>query len=157
MARTRKLHDISRLPFTFLLYNTTTMPPQRTPLRAIDSNQTRGKELSPYIRGKNVSIADQGASVSEIQAQFQVSRQAVRGSITQDFQRPEGELAPCSGRHSTYTIQDERIMLRNLRLYPKSTFNDCRRETGLEMSNSTIKRLAQKYKLYHWRIWTTRR
>ena len=50
------------------------MPPQRTPLRAINSNRTRGKDLSPYVRGKIVSMAEQGASVSEIQAQFQVSR-----------------------------------------------------------------------------------
>jgi transposase len=93
------------------------MPPQRTPLRAINSNRTRGKDLSPYVRGKIVSMAEQGASVSEIQAQFQVSRQAVRGSIAQDPQRLKGMLAPHSGRPSTYTIRDERMMLRNLRLH----------------------------------------
>jgi hypothetical protein len=44
------------------------MPPQRTPLGAIDSNQRRGKDISPYIRGKIVGMADNGAFVSEIQA-----------------------------------------------------------------------------------------
>jgi hypothetical protein len=44
------------------------MPPQRTPLRAIDGNQPRGKDISPYIREKIVGMADGGASVSEIQA-----------------------------------------------------------------------------------------
>ena len=118
------------------------MPPQRTPLGAIDSNRRRGKDISPYIRGKIVGMADKGASVSEIQAQYKVSRKAVRGSIAQDSQRPEGKSAPHSGCPPTYTIRDERLMLRNLRLFPKSTFADRRLESGVEMSNSTIKRLA---------------
>jgi hypothetical protein len=96
-------------------------------------------------------MAEKGASVSEIQAQFQVSRQAVRGSIAQDPQRLEGMSAPHSGCHSTYTIRDKRMMLRNLRLHPKSTFDDRRNNTGLKMSNTTIKRLAQKHELYYWR------
>jgi transposase len=127
------------------------MPPQRTPLRTINTNRSRGKELSPYVRGKIVGMAEKGGSVSEIQARFQVSRQAVRGSISKDPQRPEGESALRSGRPRIYTIRDERMMLRNLRLYPKSTFEERRRETGLEMSNTTIKRLAQKSGLQHWR------
>jgi hypothetical protein len=57
------------------------MPPQRTPLRAIDSNGVRGKDLTPYMRGKIVSIADGSASPAEIQARYRVSRGAVKGSI----------------------------------------------------------------------------
>jgi hypothetical protein len=44
------------------------MPPQHTPLGAINSNQRRGKDISPYIRRKIVGMADNSASVSEIQA-----------------------------------------------------------------------------------------
>ena len=44
------------------------MPPQRTPLGAINSNRRQGKDISPYIRGKIVGMVDNGASVSEIQA-----------------------------------------------------------------------------------------
>jgi hypothetical protein len=44
------------------------MPPQRTLLGAIDSNRRRGKDISPYIRGKIVSLADNSTFVSEIQA-----------------------------------------------------------------------------------------
>lgn len=125
------------------------MPPQRTPLGAIDSNRRRGKDISLYIRGKIVGMADNGVSVSEIQAQYKVSRKAVRGSIAQDSQRPEGKSALHSGCPLTYTIRDERLMFRNLRLFPKSTFDDRRLESGVEISNSTIKRLARKHGLHH--------
>jgi pseudouridine-5'-phosphate glycosidase len=43
------------------------MPPQRTPLRAIDSNRTRGKDITPYIRGKIVGAANNSALPAEIQ------------------------------------------------------------------------------------------
>jgi hypothetical protein len=96
-------------------------------------------------------MADGGAPTSKIQAQYDVSRKAVRGSIAQDSQRPKGKSAPHSGCPPTYTIRDERMMLRNLRLFPKSTFNDRQLESGVGMSNSTIKRLAWKHGLHHWR------
>ncbi len=127
------------------------MPPQRTPLRAIDGNGVRGKDLTLYMRGKIVGMADNGALPAEIQAQYRVSRGAVRGSIAQDSARPEGMSGPRPGCPPTYTKQDERMMLRNLRLHPKSTFDNRQKECGLDMSNSTIKRLAKKHGLHHWR------
>lgn len=127
------------------------MPPQRTPLRVIDSNQPRGKEISPYMRGKIIGMVDSGSLISSIQAQYSLSRKAVRGTIAQDSLRQEGQSLPRSGCPRTYSDRDEQHMLRNLRLFPKSTFDDRRKETGLEMSNSTIKRLAKKHGLQHWR------
>ena len=127
------------------------MLPQRTPLRAIDGNGVRGKDLTPYMRGKIVGMANNGASPAEIQVRYKVSRGAVRGSIARDSTRPEGISVPCPGCPPTYTERDERMMLRNLRLYPKSTFDERRKECGLNMSNSTIKRLARKHGLHHWR------
>jgi hypothetical protein len=47
---------------------------------------------------KIVSSANAGDSPAEIQAVYSVSRGAVRGSIAQDYARPEGHLAPYSGR-----------------------------------------------------------
>ena len=100
------------------------MPPQRTPLRAIDGNGIRGKDLTPYMCGKIVGMADNGALPAEIQAQYRVSQEAMRGSIAQDSARPEGMSGPRPGCPPTYTERDERMMLRNLRLHPKSTFDD---------------------------------
>ena len=56
-------------------------------------------------------MADGGASELEIQAQYGVSRKAVRGFIAQDSQRLDRKLAPHSGCPPTYTIRDKRLML----------------------------------------------
>ena len=124
------------------------MPPQRTPLRTIDGNRrVRGPDITPYMRGKIVGRANAGDSPAKIQAAYGVSRGAIRGSIAQDHARPEGHSAPHSGCPPTYTDREERIMLRHLRLHLKSTFNKRRHDCGTKISNSTIKRLAQKHGL----------
>ena len=99
------------------------------------------------MRGKIVGISNGSASESEIQARYGVSRKAVRGSIAQDPQRPEGNSVLRNGRPPVYTLRDEILMLRNLRLFPKSTFNARREDNSLQTSNSTIKCIAQKPEL----------
>jgi hypothetical protein len=42
-------------------------------------------------------------------------------------------------------------MLRNLRGFPKLTFDKRREQTGLDMSNSIIKLIVRFNKLYYWR------
>ena len=56
-----------------------------------------------------------------------------------------------TGNKKTYDKRDERMMLRNLRLHPRIKFRDRRKETGLDISNLTIKRIARKFALHHWR------
>jgi hypothetical protein len=75
----------------------------------------------------------------------------VRGSIVQDSTRPEGISGPSPGCPLTYTERDKRMILRNLRLYPKSTFDERQKEYSLDISSSTIKRFSRNHALYHWR------
>ena len=42
------------------------MPPQRTPLGVISNNGVRGKELTPYMRGKIITLAEIGISPAKI-------------------------------------------------------------------------------------------
>ena len=42
------------------------MPPQRITLRGINNNGARGKDLTPYMRGKIISMADTDTSSAEI-------------------------------------------------------------------------------------------
>ena len=81
---------------------------------------------------------------------FSVSRGAVRSTIN-NRTGPQWESQPRSGCKKIYNERDGRIRLRNLRLYPGMKFRDRRTESGLDMSNSTIKRIARKYGLHHWR------
>ena len=128
------------------------MPPQRTPLRSINGNRgIRGPELTPYKRGRIVGAFDAGLSPREIELQLNHSRGAVRGAIALSNLKTNGASLPRSGRPLIYNDRDQRTMLRNLRLYPKSTFQQRREDTGLKMSNSYIKDLARKNGLFHWR------
>jgi hypothetical protein len=43
------------------------------------------------------------------------------------------------------------MLVRHLRKYPKSSFQQRREDTGLKMSNTTIKRLAHDNNVQHWR------
>jgi hypothetical protein len=43
-------------------------------------------------------------------------------------------------------------MLQNLQGFPKLTFNERHKQTGFNMSNSTIKLIARSNELYYWRV-----
>jgi hypothetical protein len=128
------------------------MPPQRTPLGQISSDQgIRGPELTSYERGRISGLYEAGFSPREVEKQLDHSRGAVRSTITLHNRNTQGASLPRSGRPVLYNERDRRMMLRNLRLYPKMTFQQRRDETGLKMSNSYIKDLARKSGLSHWR------
>ena len=82
--------------------------------------------------------------------EIQLSRGAMRSTIAHATTRPQGESQARTGGPITYDDRDERMILHNLRLHPGMKFRDRRKETGLEMSNSTIKRIARKFELKHW-------
>ena len=99
------------------------MPPQRTPLRDIDGNRRgRGPELTPYERGKIASAVMAGMSPREIELHMKHSRSAVRGTIALEILRTNGAPLPRKGRPKLYNERDNRMMLKNLRSYPKLTF-----------------------------------
>ena len=126
------------------------MPPQRTPLRAIDGNRAvRGSELTPYQRGQVIGLRTAGFSPREIEVQLQHSRGAIRTTLALELERIGGVSLPRTGRPIIYNERDKRTMLRNLRIFPKSTFQERRDDTGLKMSNSYIKNLARASGLSH--------
>jgi hypothetical protein len=128
------------------------MPPERTPLRQIDGNSVpRGPELTPYQRGIVSGAWAAGLSQREIEHHMKHSRKAVRGAIALHILNTNGNSLPRPGRPFVYNERDRRMMLRNLRRYPKLTFQDRRDDTGLNMSNSYIKNLARNYGLSRWR------
>jgi transposase len=128
------------------------MPPQRTPLRSIDTNYNkRGPDLTPYQRRRISALCDAGLSPREIELQEKQSRGAVRSTLRLQDINTDRTSQPRSGRPSLYNIRDQRTMLQHMRKYPKSTFQERRKETGLKMSNSTIKRLVRENSLHYWR------
>jgi hypothetical protein len=120
------------------------MPHAHTVLGETSGNRVRGKDLTPYERGLVIGAYRFGIKEAAIIREFKLSRGAVRSTIQNIISQPQGESQLRTGRPTEYNNRDERKMLRNLRLYPTLTFMERRKATGLNMSNSTIKRLVIK-------------
>ena len=65
------------LPFFLPLHLPIPMATPRRPLGPISGNLTRGKDTSPYVRGRIVEARDGGMKVLAIIAKFQVSHTVV--------------------------------------------------------------------------------
>lgn len=122
----------------------------RTPLCPISGNVKRGCELTPYERGIIIGSYNSSKSPCEIELEISYSRGAVRSTIALETTRANGVSLPRSGHPIIYNDRDKRIMLRYIRIYPKSTFEERHKETGLNMSNSYIKNLVRRHSIHHW-------
>jgi hypothetical protein len=99
------------------------MPPQRTPLRQLNGNSIRrGPELTPYKRGRIAGAKIAGMSPQEMELQMKHSRGAVRATLALEILRSNGASMPRPGRPKIYNERDRRMMIKNLRSYPKLSF-----------------------------------
>jgi hypothetical protein len=127
------------------------MPPCRTPLGPIDGNRVYNEEYTPYTRGKIIGVHRAGMRTVSMEREFGVTRGGIISIIAYEAIRLEGATQPRTGTPRIYSDRDCRVMLKNLRLYPKQTFDARRAETGMKCSNSWIKDLARVNGLSHWR------
>ena len=151
MGRNAKIREFPDATFPSFFTKYDIMPPIRTPLGSISRNVQRGRELTPYERGLIIGARNAGMSPREIELDLKLSRKAVRGTIALEPSRTDGASLPRHGRPIVYNDRDQRMMLRNLRICPKATFEERRKDTGLKMSNTYIKNLARKHGIHHWR------
>ena len=126
------------------------MATPRRPLGPISGNLTRGKDTSPYVRGRIVEARDGGMKVLAIMAKFQVSRAVVRHTLEMAVHRTDGVSLAKPGRPIKYTAADYRLLLRIIQAYPKYSHQKLRNETGLTFCNSTIDRELVKHHIDHW-------
>jgi hypothetical protein len=88
------------------------MPPQRTPLQAIDGNRRfRGPDLSPYERGRIIGARFAGLLPYKIELQYKHSRGAVQGTLALEILRLNGASMPRPGRPKIYNERDTRSIL----------------------------------------------
>ena len=127
------------------------MATPRRPLQEISSNTTIKKELSPYQRGIIVSATRAGTNVPEISKALSTPKSTIQDTLKLDSQRDNGKSRPRSGRPFSYTARDERKVLRFVRASPKSTYNDIRKECGVDLSTFTLKRIPKKHGITNWR------
>src|SRR5882762_9844000 len=98
------------------------MPPQRTPLGTISSNRQFNGHLKPYMRGVVHGLHLKGATPTQIALGLELDRGTVRYTIQQDPFRDDGETLPKDPRRKSYTLAEERLLLRHVRLNPKDTY-----------------------------------
>jgi hypothetical protein len=125
------------------------MSPARTPLDLLNGNENRGKDFSPFVRGQIIGARRAGMRKCSIEREFGYSRGGISTILANQAVQPEGKSKPRPGTPRIYTDRDRRIMLKNLRLHPKFTFDQRRAETGLKCKNTWIKDLARANGLHH--------
>ena len=111
------------------------------------NSHSRGKELTPYQRGQICGMRAQGASYSEISKDLGIPRSTVRSTIDREPPRQQGATKPRPGRPLITNERDKRAILRYIKQRPKATYAQVRSETGIDISDSTLKRILRKCNL----------
>ena len=121
----------------------------RTPLGPISRNKIRGPKTDPYTRGKIAGLYIAGISQRQIVDVIKRGHDSVQGAIALDILNTNSNSLPRPSRPRLYSDRDRRTILRNLRAFPKITFQQRREDTGLTMSNSYIKNIVYENSLKH--------
>ena len=127
------------------------MSPQRSILGPIAGNRAFNHQLTLYQRGLVVGMTISGAKPKFIQDHLNISRGAIRSTITFEELRNEGEPKLQSGRPVEYTEADERNLIRHVRLYPKDTYAQVKIACGLKIKRTTIKKILKRHGIINWR------
>jgi hypothetical protein len=102
------------------------MAPNRTPFRAIRQARVPNHQLTPYEREIAIGMSRAGAKPIDIQIDLDISRGALRSTLSLQELRYQGETQTRSGPPVRYTEADERNLLRYVRKYPKDTYEQTR-------------------------------
>ncbi|KAF4624838.1 hypothetical protein G7Y89_g13333 [Cudoniella acicularis] len=86
-----------------------------------------------------------GVSSKEIEIDLDISRGAVRLTLTLAHLRPTGKPQCRPGRPLEYTEADERNLLRHVRLHLKDTYEEVRVACGLKIKRDAIKRILKRH------------
>jgi transposase len=142
-----------RCQHAFLITTSTrdisTMP--RAILAPICSNSRPRRELSDGKKNRLIGRWLAGQKPATIAREESVNKSTVYKLIQRYKERQNTDNAPRSGRPHKYLERDIRVVTRLIRNNPKITFKAIRKQTGLNISNSTLKRLFHDEGLKHWR------
>jgi hypothetical protein len=125
--------------------------PQRSPLTPISGNQCRGKELSPYLRGRIVEAYTCGATPSALATRFSLPRSTIQSTLDLSELRNDGESQSRIGRPKSCTPNDERRILRIVRAEPKLSYRELLSQLGLEIHPNTIKKVLKEHGIQNWK------
>ena len=98
------------------------MPPQRTLMGEISGNRQIEKHLTLYMRGKIVRYSFFGSSLIEVAVGLNIERSTIRYTLSHDYLRYEGSSLLKDPRRKSYSLAEERKLLRHVRLHLKDTY-----------------------------------
>ena len=88
-----------------------------------------------------------GSKPKEIRDTLDISREALRSTLSLDYLRDEGHPQLRSGRPKEYIEAEERKLIRYVRLYPKDTYIQVRIACDLSIKCTIIKKILKKYRI----------
>lgn len=125
------------------------MPP-RTPLGLISGNSRRGPELNDFARGEIAALKRIGLRISEITREVNRPWQTVKNVIARLKGDPQATPRPHPGAPEKASDRDKRAILRVVRGNPKLSARMVVAESGVKVSESTIRRILKRCGLKHW-------
>jgi hypothetical protein len=121
------------------------MLPPRRPMTPTMINRTPGGHFTPHSRTRIVERYNCGFTPAAIALGFNLLDSAVRYTIEQSTVRNNNASIPKAPRHKAYNRIDERNILRYVHLFPKATYVQVKRHTGVLCSTSTIKKILKAH------------
>ena len=124
---------------------------QRRVLADILVNRRPNQELSPGSKRQLYGRALAGETYAEIAAAEQLPKTTVTTALRRTSNRLSFDPAPRSGRPRITNERNERRVLYFARRDAKFTYKDLKRETGLDLSRSTFRRILERHGIINWR------
>ncbi|KAH9204021.1 hypothetical protein DL95DRAFT_349506, partial [Leptodontidium sp. 2 PMI_412] len=111
----------------------------------------KGCELSPYLRGQILGQARRYTNPYEIARDLKLDYGTVKYTIKQEPLRDDGKSLPRKPRGKSYTIAEERKLLRHVRLHPKDTYQEVITPCSLGCKETTVKKILKEHGITNWR------
>jgi hypothetical protein len=127
------------------------MSTPRTPLGSIDGNITRKKELTPFQRGQISRMFAGGAKKSAISKHYNLLYSTVADTINLEHLYEDGASQPKAPRKLSYTLMQERRVLRYTRTHLKDTYKEIIKACLLTCLKNIVKKILKKHKLKKWK------
>ena len=124
--------------------------PQRSPLIDLPINRVSGHELSNATRSDIHGRACAGESYGAIARSKSLPRSTVSTTVKTVNTRRSVESKARIGRPTVHSDRDRRRILQHVRQHPMYTYDNLKRETGLDFSQSTYRRILRDSGVSHW-------
>ena len=124
--------------------------PQRSPLIELPINRASGHELSNAMRSEIHARACAGESYGAIARSKSLPRSTVSATVKTINTRQSVESKARTGRPTVHSDREHRRIVQHVRQHPMGTYGNLKRETGLDFSRSTYRRILHASSVLHW-------